>query len=217
MKQIYVLLSVCLFSFFEGIDAFAQSVNFSNIRLEHNVPDNNGRQMLKFNFTVTVDGCLNHKVKFYMYVETPQNQRHRFPNGNEMVWSSNVFEIKYRSSTLSSWLGIYNDQLNPLPGTNTYHTYIMARDETTGRWLGSSSYLDFINTGSQQNVTPSQSNTPTQNQNLPCPNCSGTGRCYACGGKGQYYNNLTGKWYPCYDCVNCNGYCKWCKGSGKFY
>ncbi|MBR6181187.1 MAG: hypothetical protein IKQ77_08250 [Prevotella sp.] len=231
MKKIFVLLFVCLFSFFEGVDALAQSVKFSNIRLEHNIPDNNnnGRKFLKFNFSATIEGCLNHKVKFYMYVETPQNQRHRYSNGTEMVSTSVVYEIKNSSTLISNlWVGIYNDTLNPLPGTNTYHTCIMAKDETTGRWLGSSSYLDFTNTGTQQNVAPSQSYTPSytppssnieiQKIERTCARCSGTGldwdhhlsyiyhtctdiRCDKCGQK------------HCSTCRHIN--CIWCDGTGK--
>jgi len=106
--------------------------------------------MLQFHYNISVSGCIGHNVKVYMYVEIPKGTYHRFANGNNMVAMSNILKCQW-SQTITTgdwWVAIYNDQLNPLSGKNTYYTRLCAKDENTGKWIGHSDYLTFYNTGS---------------------------------------------------------------------
>ena len=147
---------------------FAQSVTFSDLRLEHNVPDNYGRRMLQFHYNMTVTGCQGHNVKAYMFVDIPQGTGHRFANGNNMVVSSNSLYCKWGSTTTTGdwWVGIYNDQLNPLPGKNTYYTRLWVKDENTGKWIGCSDFLSFENTGSDRPVAYNNYNYNNSQNNM---------------------------------------------------
>lgn len=135
MKSIIFAFCLALFPFY----GFAQSVTFSHYSLDANVSDGTGHEILKYNYSATVSGCMNHNIKFYMVVNTPvQHARHKYQDGSDMCSvSENLFcQTNSTSTNDGSWLGIYQDQLNPLPGENTYYVRIEAKDETMGRWLG---------------------------------------------------------------------------------
>lgn len=46
-----------------------------------------------------------------------------------------------------------------------------------------------------------------------CWDCNGNGRCGVCGGDGKVWSG--GKEIKCPTCVQANGKCKWCNGTGK--
>ncbi len=154
-KNIVMFLLICF-----ALEVQAQSVSFSNLRLEHNVKDKNGRSMLQFHFSISVSGCLGHDVKAYMFVDIPQGTGHKYPNGSNMVATSQALRCSWNTTQTSGdwWVGIYNDQLNPLPGKNTYYTRLWVKDENTGKWIGHSDFLSFDNTGSNNSVVHNQNN-----------------------------------------------------------
>lgn len=152
--RLYLLLVLFVLSSWNSV--FAQSVTFSDIRLEHNVPDNNGRNMLQFHYSVTVTGCQGHDVRIYMWVDIPQGVTHYYADGNKMISQSDILHCPWETTNFQNgWIGIYNDQLNPKPGKNTYYTRLGAWDETLGKYIGWSDFLSFENTGSEKSVASS--------------------------------------------------------------
>jgi hypothetical protein len=145
--KLYLLLVFFVLSSWNSV--FAQSVTFSDLRLEHNAPDNSGRNMLQFHYSVTVTGCQGHDVRLYMWVDIPQGVTHYYADGNKMISQSNNLHCSWETTNFQNgWIGIYNDQLNPKPGKNTYYTRLGAWDETLGQYIGWSDFLSFENTGS---------------------------------------------------------------------
>ncbi len=157
MKRTFLLLIITVSV---GCRLLAQSATFSNLRLEHNVPDKDGRKMLQFHYEMSVSGCLGHIVKVYMYVEMPKGTYHKFSDGNNMVTVSNALKCQWSQTKTTGdwWVAIYNDRLNPLSGKNTYYTRLWAKDENTGKWIGHSDYLTFYNTGTANNYSNGYAN-----------------------------------------------------------
>ena len=123
------------------------SVSFSKCNLEHNVTHNN-RKMLKCNYTANVIGVKGHDVQFIMTIECPKGTLLYGKNGNALESKTQALDATYDNSKFDSWVGIYNDNLNPLPGKNTYYVRITAKDLTTGKTLGKSDYVTYTQTGS---------------------------------------------------------------------
>lgn len=166
MKTIISVLLVSLFVYSNPI--FSQSASFSGLRLEHNYLNGNGRKMLKFNYNITLNGCLGHNIRVYMFVDIPKGKGHKFASGEVMSAISGVLcpsknYVRFEGGAL----GIYNDQLNPLPGLNTYYTRLWAKDENTGEWIGHSDFLSYDitgpnNMGSQHSNNQHQNSSPYQ-------------------------------------------------------
>jgi len=178
------------------------------------VDPNNGRTMLKFHFTMAVKDAVGHRVHAVMFVDvTPKSQGHKFANGNPMMADAPGMDCTWRETYTTGdwWVGIYNDQLNPLPGTHTYHTRLGTWDETLKRYIGFSEFLTYDLTGAQPSgggVIPNYSPSP---QPITCGVCSGTGKCSNCHGSGiSPYNVRT---TPCGACGG-NGRCTTCRGTG---
>lgn len=238
--KLYLLLVLFVLSSWNSV--FAQSVTFSDIRLEHNVPDNSGRKMLQFHYSMTVMGCQGHDVRVYMWVDIPQGVTHYYANGNKMISQSNNLHCSWETTNFQNgWIGIYNDQLNPRPGKNTYYTRLGAWDETLKRYIGWSDFLSFTNTGSgsdnhqelcywckgKRSCTICYGVgyfTPT----LLCTSCHGTKMCAHCYGTGYepiinqpIINNqpvpptYTREKIECVDCKG-SGKCTWCAGRGEY-
>ena len=201
------------------LSGFAQTATFSDLRLEHNATDpNNGRTLLKFHYQMHVSGALGHKVHAVMFVDIPAGTGHKFANGSPMKADANTMDCSGPDTYSQGdwWVGVYNDQLNPLPGKNTYYTRLFAWDETLGRYIGNSEFLTFDMTGSQPSapapsgggVNPYYNPAP---QRITCGNCSGTGKCSNCHGSGiSPYNVRT---TPCGACGG-RGICTSCHGTG---
>lgn len=154
MKKLSCIL-VALFGMMGCINQTqAQSASFSNIRLEHNVPTGDGRTMLQFHYTMTVNGALGHKVHAVMFVDTPQGVGHHFSDGKVMkVDHNSTLNCSWETTVTSGdwWVGIYTDVLNPKPGKNTYYTRLGAWDETTRQYIGWSDFIAYDMTG-QTNI-----------------------------------------------------------------
>lgn len=127
----------------------AQSASFSNIRLEHNVPSGDGRTVLQFHYTMTVNGALGHKVHAVMFVDIPRGVGHHFADGKVMMAESTTVNCTLESimTTGDWWVGIYTDMLNPWPGNYTYYTRLGAWDETIGQYIGWSDFLEYSMVG----------------------------------------------------------------------
>lgn len=123
------------------------SVTFSKCNLEHNVIHNN-RKILKCNYTANVKGVKGHDVQFIMTIECPKGTLLYGKNGNALESKTQALDATYDNSKFDSWIGIYNDNLNPLPGKNTYYVQVTAKDLTTGKILGKSDYVTYTQTGS---------------------------------------------------------------------
>lgn len=131
----------------------AQSASFSNIWLEHNVPIGDGLTMLKFHYSMNVQGALGHKVHAVMFVDIPKGVGHHFSDGSVMKVDATTLGCSWESTNTTGdwWVGIRTDMLNPLPGKNTYYTRLGAWDETTRQYIGWSDFLAYDITG-QTNV-----------------------------------------------------------------
>ena len=123
------------------------SATFSQCYLEHNVINNN-RKMLKCNYIANVKGVKGHDIQFIMTIECPKGTLHYGKDGKTLEAKSKTFTVSYDNSKFDKWQGFYNDNLNPLPGKNTYYVRITAKDLTTGKTLGKSDYLTYTQTGS---------------------------------------------------------------------
>lgn len=136
------------------------SVTFSKCNLEHNVINNN-RKMLKCNYTANVIGVKGHDVQFTMTIECPKGTLLYGKNGNALESKTKALDATYDNSKFDSWLGIYNDNLNPLPGKNTYYVRVTVKDLTTGKTLGKSNYVTYTQTGSSNSNNNSRAYSPS--------------------------------------------------------
>lgn len=135
----------------------AQTATFSNLRLELNSPDNNGRQMVKMHYTMNVSGALGHDVCAALCVFLDRNgTKHYFPNGTQMKSDGSKLVCSWQDTKTTGdwWVGIYNDQLNPLPGRHTYYCQLWAWDFTAQRWIGKSDFLTYDMTGAAPAPSP---------------------------------------------------------------
>jgi hypothetical protein len=123
------------------------SVTFSQCNLEHNVMYND-KKMLKYSYVANVRGVKGHEIQFIMTIECPKGTFHYGNDGKVLESKSKVLTATYDNTKFEKWQGIYNDNLNPLPGKNTYYVRITAKDLTTGKTLGKSDYLTYTQTGS---------------------------------------------------------------------
>ena len=176
--------------------ALAQSVRFSNIQLKHNVKVS-GRDMLQFWYEVDVAGIKGHNIRVCMFIDIPKEKGHIFADGRKMQRWSEVLTCIYASTHFSNkWIGYYNDELNPLPGKNTYYTRLFVWDDTDKKWIGHSDFLSYDMEGSIKSPQAQQQHNPVNNLGgsnnspqaqqksnplrrvevqKPCLKCNGTG------------------------------------------
>ena len=140
------------------------SVTFSQCNLEHNVMYND-KKMLKYSYVANVRGVKGHEIQFIMTIESPKGTFHYGKDGKVLESKSKTLTASYDNTKFDKWQGIYNDNLNPLPGKNTYYVRITAKDLTTGKTLGESDYLTYTQTGSSNNKNSSNSNNNNKNKN----------------------------------------------------
>ena len=96
-----------------------------------------------------------------MLVDIPQGVTHYYANGNKMTAQSGNLHCSWETTNFNNgMLAIYNDQLNPRPGKNTYYTRLGVWDETLKRYIGWSDFLSFENTGSEKSVAASVGSAP---------------------------------------------------------
>lgn len=130
------------------------AVQFTRLELKHNVPDDNGREMLQCWFSLRVQGVYQHQIQPVLSIEIPQGTSHVMADGSPMLYEGTKYDCVYPgiNSINDVWLAYYNDALNPLPGKNTYYVCIYLKDLTTGQYIARSNYLSFTNTGEVQKV-----------------------------------------------------------------
>lgn len=149
-----------------AVTAVGQSVTFSNMWLEHNVPTNDG-PMLKYHYTMSVKGCQGHEVSAYMYIDDVKYHGHIGANGQPLIAKATNLGCAWPETYTTGdwWVGIFNKNMNAKPDTHTYYTRLGVKDETTGQWIGWSDFLEYTMTGAQpqqpsgQWQGPSLSNT----------------------------------------------------------
>lgn len=120
------------------------TVVFKNQRLTLNEFDN-GKPVINYYFHLD---CLlpeAHDLKLVCAVETDKNgHRHHFADGREMiqeyVWKNTK---KWISGNIDGVMGFDHDEINPLPGKNTYWIRIYVYDNVTGKFLAESGALTF--------------------------------------------------------------------------
>lgn len=201
---------------------FAQWGKATNVRIEHNVRDSNGRAMLQVHFNMEVHNANGHQIKPILFVDSPAGTPHHWANGQNMTSDGNTYTSTYEDSYWNGnqeWIGIYNDSLNPKPGKNTYYARIGIWDCNLSRWINDWDNTPFVTydmTGSapaqspSYNVQPYMPVMPQQNQ---CGVCGGTGRCSICGGTGVSPNHAPGIHAKCGGCGG-TGHCSTCSGRG---
>lgn len=207
---------------------------FSNVSLEHNVP-NNGRKMLKASYKLEVKNNIGHDVKTYLKIYTSPGKVHNNPEGNAVQASCDLGKCEWKTTYWnSSWMGIYNDFLYARPGTNTYYARLSAWDVQDKKWIGNSDYISFTATGSEQQKDAPAANKSGNSANnnsgvyIPYPSSSGSyldnssydshshdsytrERCPGCGGDGKcrgYDTGYLGMKFYCGGtgrCYNCHG------------
>lgn len=244
MKKLLFPLSVAILLMLflsVSLQMKAQSASFSNLRLEYNSPDEHGRQMLKMHFSMAVIGAQGHEVCAALCIFRDKNgSKHFYANGNQMKADSGHLKCSWETTYTSGdwWVGIYNDQLNALPGRHTYYCQQWAYDFTTQQWIGQSDFLSYDITGNQpvpqvggynspgfpvygggsyQNPAPSsqqRDNNRTSNQKT-CSKCGGSGNCTTCHGRGNYIPRIGDPYKTCVVC-NGSGRCTLCNGTGKY-
>lgn len=107
--------------------------------------------LLMYGFNASAQGFL---MKSYLYQKAQREAEaaKAAAAAKKKVTFSNQLYCQWdvTDTTGDWWVAIYNDQLNPLPGTNDYFPILWLKDETTGEWIGASDFLNFSCTGAQQ-------------------------------------------------------------------
>lgn len=219
-----IILSTLLLLF--SICAQSQDARAYNLRIEHNALDSNGRKLLKVSFNMKCSGVKGHTLKPVLFIDREKGVAHYFDDGKQMKWEGSDYYATYDDTYWEGgghWLGIYNDRLNPLPGTNIYHARILIWDVTLGRYIGNlndTEWVAFYNTGAQSSNNGGGANyyvlptpqTPTTN---PCGVCSSSGKCSTCYGRGISPNHAAGIYANCGACGG-TGRCSTCRGLGYY-
>lgn len=196
----------------------AQSVTFTSCELRHNVPQRDGKKMIQMHVSMKATDCYGHQLRAYMFVDIPKGTGHHFANGKKMITSRPLY-CNSNNCNLNYWLGFFNNDLNPLPGKRTYYTRILVKDESLNRWIGSSDFRSFNNTGRQVQSSQRNNNNTHNNGQARSSIPAGMERCEICYGRGVVYDcevcNGTGYWEGYGSCPICsNGYCHACNGRG---
>ena len=150
------------------------SIAFKNQRVTYDEYDN-GKPVISYYCSMDYMLPEGHDVKLVCALETNQDgRRHHYPDGREMtqeeVWKNSN---KSTSGSLNIVMGFDQDEINPLPGKNTYWIRIYAYDNNTGQFLGESGAFAFqaedegsaksssSSSGSTQKASSSQSSPQT--------------------------------------------------------
>lgn len=72
----------------------------------------------------------------------------------------------------------------------------------------------LIPNNTYNNNTPSRKKVTTQDHNVSCKQCYGSGKCRTCNGRHKYINPLTNRYVICPNCA-IDGKCKSCGGTGR--
>ena len=140
-------------------DVFGQKATFSNCALELNLKDDNGKTYFKYNFTAEITGINKHDIDMTLIVECPKGEMHTYTiegdyGGDGLirypVYKDKSFKNKNKTDSCSlknKFIWMYNSDVHPKKGKNTYYVYIEAKDAQTGKNIGKSDYLSFTMTG----------------------------------------------------------------------
>lgn len=123
-------------------------------------------------------------------------------------------EIAYRREQRSAaWSSALGNLF--MTAANTTQSVMMSKNSYKGavggsRYSSGSSYSE--DSGSDDSYSSSTSSSGSSKR---CRKCMGTGTCYRCNGKGEYFDNSYGiaKYYDCSTCGK-SGKCPLCHGSG---
>lgn len=223
MKQIkYFYLLLCILI---AIPVSAQYAEVYDVVLHHNVTDSGtGRSMLKATFKMMCRGVKGHTIRPILFVDKQPGTPHHFKNGDNMLINGSEYYASYETTYWENgdWLAIYNDALNPLPGTNEYYVRILVYDVTTGSYISdipNVGWVSYTMTGASQpsTIVPDVPYimTPSYGNNQ-CGVCYGSGRCSTCGGTGISPNHAPGIIAKCGACGG-TGRCNTCSGRGYHY
>lgn len=207
--------------------AVAQSAKAYNVTLHHNVIDeSNGRAMLKVSYKLTCSGVQGHTLVPVLFIDRERGVGHKFANGSVMKQDGPRYYAEYPTTYWQGdgqFIAIYNDQLNPLPGTHTYNARILVWDCNLQCYIGDlndTEWVSFKNTGNSPSAPSNYGGgyvpyVPQAPQQNPCGVCNQSGRCSICGGSGLSPNHAPGILARCGGCGG-SGKCPTCGGRGWY-
>lgn len=158
-KLFLIVASVLMLSVMTSNDVFGQKVKFSNCNLELNLKDDNGKNYMRYNFTAEATGMKGRDVYMEMIVECPKGQTHEYTiegdyGGDGLIryscYKRKDFKNKNKTDSFSlknKFIWMYNSDIHPKKGKNTYYVHIEVFDAETGKEIGRSDYLTFTMTG----------------------------------------------------------------------
>lgn len=138
------------------------SVAFSNERVTFDEYED-GKPVINYYAHMTFLLPEQHDMKLVCALETNKNgKRHHYPDGREMVseyhWENSD---KWTTGYINVLMGFDQDEINPLPGKNTYWIRIYAYDYVTGKLINQSKAFAFEaeDEGSSSTTTKSASSS----------------------------------------------------------
>ncbi len=158
-KLLLIAASMLMLSVMTSKTVFGQRMTFSNCNLELNLKDDNGKYYMKFNFSAEATGMKNHDAELYLVVECPKGEDHTYTEDGDYggegllqypVQKLKEFKNKNKTDSFSlknKFIWMYNSDIHPKKGKNTYYMRIIAYDAETGDEIGRSGYQTFTMTG----------------------------------------------------------------------
>ena len=120
------------------------SVAFSNERVTFDEYDN-GKPVISYYAHLNFLLPEMHDMKLVCALETDKNgKRHHYPDGREMIQEYNWKNTnKWTTGYIDVVMGFDHDEINPLPGKNTYWIHVYVYDANTGDLLAKSKAFAF--------------------------------------------------------------------------
>lgn len=120
------------------------SVAFSNERVTFDEYDN-GKPVISYYAHLNFLLPEMHDMKLVCALETDKNgKRHHYPDGREMIQEYNWKNTnKWTTGYIDVVMGFDHDEINPLPGKNTYWIRIYVYDLVTGKLINQSKAFAF--------------------------------------------------------------------------
>ncbi len=144
-----------------SVNAYGATATVNKVWVEHGVKYNN-RSAMKVNFSFTVKNGKGENMSWCLWILGPDGNWHTMNNAQKSSsgasYKTSSFTPPYDSTDYNNaWCYLYLDDLNLLPGKNTYKILVTVHDKNQ-QIVGRSSYVSFEGTGPQRSGNNAPSN-----------------------------------------------------------